>query len=127
MPPRLHRPIFRTTTSPLRPTLRSLSTTQPLRQHRPTPPPASDTPSPPRYNFYRTHGRAFFKSFTLAFLTMQLVQWAWLVAETEEEKDARNAEIRKLEGEVRLLGEGRGSHRLKGVGVGGAGMDEEEG
>ena len=71
-----------------------------------------DTPSPPGYNFYRTHGRAFFKSFTLAFLTMQLVQWAWLVAETEEEKDARNAEIRKLEGEVRLLGEGRGSLRV---------------
>ena len=70
-----------------------------------------DAPEPPRYNFYRTHGRAFFKAFTLAFLTMQLVHWAWLVVETEEENDTRAAEIKALESEVRLLDEGRRTHR----------------
>lgn len=44
---------------------------------------------------------------------MQCVQWAWLVLETEEVADKRGAEIRALEGEVRLLDEGRGSHRLR--------------
>ena len=62
---------------------------------------------PQNYNFYRIHGRAFFKSFTLAFFTYQVVYWAWLTLEAEEMKDTKEKEIKKLEGEVRLLEEGR--------------------
>lgn len=95
------------------PGLRTLAQSSPARQQQqPAPPDPSSYPAhePPRYNFYRTHGRAFFKSFTLAFLTYQLVHWAWLLFETEEERDQREAQIKSLEGEVRLLDEGRGSH-----------------
>lgn len=75
-------------------------------------------PNPQPYNFYRTHGRAFFKCITLAFLTFQFCHWAWLVVEAEEEKDVQDAQIRSLEGEVRLLDEGRKSH-LPGGGASG--------
>ena len=61
-------------------------------------------------SFYRTHGRALFKALTLAFFTYQVLYWAWLSLETEEAKDSKNREIRALEGEVRLLDEGRKSH-----------------
>jgi hypothetical protein len=116
------------TLDPSRPSripIRTLTTTAPHHHQQPPPsssrppqPPYRDFPDPPepsepRYNFYRTHGRAFLKSFTLAFLTMQIVQTAWLVFEAEEIQDAKNAQIEELKGEVRLLDEGRGSHQLK--------------
>ena len=65
---------------------------------------------PQRPSFYRTHGRAFFKSFTLAFLTYQIIYWFWLTIESEEIRDTKDAEIKGLEGEVRLLDEGRKGH-----------------
>lgn len=110
---------------PLRPSLlpvRSFTTSLHRRQTQPS----SSEPETqePHYNFYRTHGRAFFKALTLAFLTMQLAHWSWLVLETEEERDTRNAQIRALEGEVRLLDEGRRTHRLD---RGETGEGEEEG
>ena len=71
-----------------------------------------NTPPQQRYNFYRTHGRAFFKSFTLAFLTYQIVYWSWLTFEAEEIRDNKDAEIKSLENEVRLLDEGRHNHKL---------------
>jgi hypothetical protein len=116
------RPLYRL--KPQRPSLfttplRSLVTTTRLHaQHPPSNPNPSQqdyTDEPPRYNFYRTHGRAFFKSFTLAFLTYQMVHWLWLLFESEQEKDERDAEIRRLQGEVRLLDEGRGSHTSRGT------------
>jgi len=64
-----------------------------------------------RPSIYRTHGRALLKALTLAFLTYQVVYWTWLTLETEEIKDSKNREIRSLENEVRLLDEGRKSHR----------------
>lgn len=67
--------------------------------HRPTP--------NPHTNFYRTHGRALLKALTLAFFTYQVVYWAWLTLDTEETKAEKSREIEKLEGEVRLLDEGR--------------------
>ncbi|KPI45412.1 uncharacterized protein AB675_705 [Cyphellophora attinorum] len=73
-----------------------------------------ELPTDQNYNFYRTHGRAFFKTFTLAFLTYQVLYWSWLTLEAEEEKDAKNAQIKSLEGEIRLLREGRGSHTAPG-------------
>jgi hypothetical protein len=101
-----------------RSSLRSLATTTRLHAQPPPPTPGPQpqdySTEPPRYNFYRTHGRAFFKSFTLAFLTYQMVHWTWLLFESEQEKDEREAEIRRLQGEVRLLDEGRGSHTSKG-------------
>lgn len=71
-----------------------------------------NTPRPQQYNFYRTHGRAFFKSFTLAFLTYQIIYWSWLTIEAEEIRDTKDAEIKSLENEVRLLDEGRRNHNL---------------
>jgi hypothetical protein len=71
-------------------------------------------PPKPHTDFYRTHGRALFKALTLAFFTYQVCYWAWLVLETEEIKDQKSREIKSLEGEVRLLDEGRNSHISKG-------------
>ena len=78
-------------------------------------------PQQPRYNFYKTHGRAFFKTFTLAFLSYQIIYWFWLTIEAEEEQDTKKAEIQSLEGEVRLLRGGRGTH-----GVGQRVLEEDE-
>ncbi len=36
--------------------------------------------------------------------------WTWLTLETEEIRDQKKREIKGLEGEVRLLDEGRKSH-----------------
>ena len=69
----------------------------------------SETGNPHR-NFYKTHGRALFKALTLAFLTYQVVYWAWLTLETEEIKDQTNREIKGLESEAKMLDEGRKSH-----------------
>ncbi|ERF68086.1 hypothetical protein EPUS_06897 [Endocarpon pusillum Z07020] len=66
--------------------------------------------SNPHRAYYQTHGRALFKCLTLAFLTYQVVYWTWLTLETEEIKDQKNREIKALEGEFRLLDEGRRSH-----------------
>lgn len=60
-------------------------------------------------NFYRSHGRALFKALTLAFLSYQIVYWAWLTVETEELKAHKDQEITALEKEVRLLDETRRS------------------
>lgn len=76
------------------------------------PSPASSETEEVRPNFYRTHGRAFFKAITLAFFSYQVFYWAWLTLETEEIRDQKNREISSLESEVRLLDEGRRSHRL---------------
>jgi hypothetical protein len=46
----------------------------------------------------------------LAFFTYQVLYWGWLTLETEEIKDRVRREIRGLEGEVRLLDEGRRGH-----------------
>ncbi len=62
------------------------------------------------YGFYTTHGRALLKAFTLAFFTYQIMYYAWMTLETEETKDQKTREIKSLEGEVRLLDEGRRSH-----------------
>jgi hypothetical protein len=99
--PSLHRPLARTASLA---STRSFTTTRPRPQQHPD----------QNYNFYRTHGRAFFKTFTLAFLTYQILYWGWLTLEAEEEKDAKNAQIKSLEGEIRLLREGRGSHTAPG-------------
>jgi hypothetical protein len=71
----------------------------------------SARPSNPHRGFYQTHGRALFKALTLAFFTYQVVYWAWLTLETEDIKDKKNREIKSLEGELRLLDEGRKAHR----------------
>jgi hypothetical protein len=70
-------------------------------------------PPNPHTDFYRSHGRALFKALTLAFFTYQVCYWAWLVLETEEIKDQKSREIESLEGEVRLLDEGKKSHLPK--------------
>ena len=70
--------------------------------------------SNPHRAYYQTHGRALFKCLTLAFLTYQVMYWTWLTLETEEIKDRKNREIKGLEGEVRLLDEGRRSHLAEG-------------
>ncbi|KIW30187.1 uncharacterized protein PV07_05948 [Cladophialophora immunda] len=73
---------------------------------------SASSPQPERpVNFYSTHGRAFFKAITLAFLTYQIAYWAWLTVETEYLKDQKNREVKSLEQEVRLLDEGRKAHR----------------
>ena len=87
----------------------------PLRSFRTTAPRAqpqfgSTQPERP-VNFYRTHGRAFAKVLTLAFLTYQITYWTWLMLKTEEIRDQKNREIKSLEAEVRLLDEGRKSHK----------------
>lgn len=63
-------------------------------------------------NFYKSHGRALFKVLTLSFFSYQCFYWLWILFETETEKDLKNREIKSLEGEVRLLEEGRNSHRV---------------
>ena len=78
-------------------------------------------PSPHR-NFYKTHGRAFFKVLTLAFLTYQLVYYVWLVLEAEDVQDQAGREIKGLEGEIRLLAENSDIHT-----AGRAGRDKEAG
>lgn len=87
-----------------------------LRYFHTSPRPQQSSPSPPttptrtpsaHTNFYRTHGRALFKALTLAFFTYQVCYWAWLVLETEDIKDQKSREVTRLEGEVRLLDEGR--------------------
>ncbi|KAH0848065.1 hypothetical protein FOPE_01909 [Fonsecaea pedrosoi] len=91
----------------------SLRTFSAARWHAQPQRPSSTTSSAPErpVNFYSTHGRAFFKAITLAFLTYQIAYWAWLTVETEYLKDEKNREIRSLEQEVRLLDEGRKAHR----------------
>jgi hypothetical protein len=71
----------------------------------------SQTPPEKPVNFYRTHGRAFAKAITLAFLTYQITYWSWLTIEAEAEKDEKNREIKSLEQEVRLLDESRKGHK----------------
>lgn len=63
-----------------------------------------------RPSFYRTHGRAFFKAFTLSFLTYQIIYWYWLTISAEEQMDEKKGQIEGLRGELRLLEEGRQSH-----------------
>ncbi|KAI1614344.1 hypothetical protein EDD37DRAFT_652918 [Exophiala viscosa] len=88
---------------------RTLTTTRPLRQ---TGPRYASEPQPEKpINFYKTHGRAFFKAITLAFLTYQIAYWAWLTLETEDIMDQKKREIKSLESEVRLLDDSRKSHR----------------
>ena len=65
-------------------------------------------------NFYKTHGRALFKSLTMAFLSYQVFYWAWLTLETETMKDDKGRQIKELEEEARLLASGQGSHLLEG-------------
>ncbi|OAL21017.1 hypothetical protein AYO20_11441 [Fonsecaea nubica] len=94
-----------------RASLRTFSATRQRAQpQRPSSTTSSAAPERP-VNFYSTHGRAFFKAITLAFLTYQIAYWAWLTLETESLKDEKNREIRSLEQEVRLLDEGRKAHR----------------
>lgn len=88
--------------------IRTFTTTRPFRQSQPQYP--SEAPEKP-INFYKTHGRAFFKAITLAFLTYQIAYWGWLTLETEEIKDQKNREIKSLEREVRLLEENKKGHR----------------
>lgn len=92
---------------------RSLNPTRSLRQTAPqsTSSSSSSTNGAPEkpINFYSTHGRAFFKAITLAFLTYQIAYWAWLTLETEEIKDQKTRQIKSLEQEVRLLDESRKS------------------
>lgn len=52
--------------------------------------------------------------------------WTWLTLETEEIRDRKNREIKGLEGEVRLLDEGRRSHLVEGR-KGGKEMERGEG
>ncbi|KAL2392125.1 hypothetical protein ABEF95_003213 [Exophiala dermatitidis] len=85
---------------------RPFSTVLPLRQ-------AQVRPEKP-VNFYRSHGRALAKALTLAFLSYQIVYWAWLYLETEEIKHEKNQEIKALEREVRLLDENRRSQKSGG-------------
>jgi len=88
---------------------RTLTTTRPLKQTGPRY--STDVQPEKPINFYKTHGRAFFKAITLAFLTYQIVYWAWLTLETEETMDQKKREIKSLESEVRLLDDSRKSHR----------------
>lgn len=88
---------------------RTLTTTRQWRQTGSQYP--SDVQSEKPINFYKTHGRAFFKAITLSFLTYQIAYWAWLTLETEEIKDQKNREIKSLEREVRLLDDSRKGHR----------------
>jgi hypothetical protein len=81
------------------------------------PPSARNPPPQPEVsgsskNFYRTHGRALFKTLTLAFFTYQVCYWVWLTVETEEIKRGMEGEIGGLEGEVRRLQEEREGKRL---------------
>ena len=64
----------------------------------------------PHITFYKVYGRALLKALTLAFLSYQVVYWAWLTLETEELKDQKNVEVRTLENEVRLMETGRNGH-----------------
>lgn len=79
-------------------------------------------------NFYKSHGRALFKALTLAFFSYQVFYWAWIALQAEEMKDQKDYEIRALEGEVKLLEEGRKSHRpssLDAASESGAGGDSQ--
>lgn len=51
----------------------------------------------------------------MAFLTYQIVYWTWLTLETEEIKDQKSREIKGLEGEVKLLDEGRKGRLAEGL------------
>lgn len=81
-----------------------------------TTPPNLTTPPLPSNNphraYYQTHGRALFKTLTLAFLTYQIVYWAWLTLETGEIRHQKEREIRGLEGEVRGLEGKRGEEGM---------------
>ena len=59
--------------------------------------------SNPHRAYYQTHGRALFKCLTLAFLTYQIVYWAWLTLETDEIKANKEEEIKGLEAQARML------------------------
>jgi hypothetical protein len=110
-------------TTPPRPDEHNLSS--PSRPQQTSPPTPATHPTyfaapKPDYssrNFYRTHGRALFKTLTLAFFTYQVLYWAWLTLETEEIKHGKNEEIGRLESEVRVLVERRkGEKRVLEVG-----------
>lgn len=72
--------------------------------------------SNPHANFYKTHGRALFKSLTLAFFSYQVFYWFWLTLETETMKDGKSRTIQSLQEEVKMLTSGKGTHILDGAG-----------
>ena len=110
---RLTSPSSQKTTSP-KSTTHSAFHSSSIHHQGPSSPSPNSRPRNPHTDFYRTHGRALFKALTLAFFTYQVCYWVWLVLETEEIKDQKSREIKSLEGEVRLLDEGRRSHLPKG-------------
>lgn len=90
---------------------------------------ASDPPKrpSPHTSFYKTHGRALFKSLTLAFFSYQTFYWYWLLIESESEKDEKDVRIKALKEEVRLLANGVGSHTLTSGGKRVLEEDEKDG
>lgn len=97
--------------TPLRIPTRNFSPRVSLRKSHQTRSSSSSAQPERPTNFYQLHGRALFKALTLAFLTYQIVYWAWLTLEADEIKDQKNHEIKSLEQEVRLLDESRRAHR----------------
>ncbi|KAK0635275.1 hypothetical protein B0T17DRAFT_515794 [Bombardia bombarda] len=55
--------------------------------------------------FYKTFGRPVAKCLLLAMFTYQLVFWGWTKLEQDEIKAERQAEISKLEAQVKVLQE----------------------
>lgn len=118
-------PAVRTSRIPIksRPFQRSFTSTNTNLQTKPASQPS------PHGNFYRSHGRALFKSLTLAFFSYQVFYWAWITLEAETTKDEKRKIITGLEEEVRLLASGKGSHVLKtreGEGSGKRLLEEEK-
>ncbi|EEH33621.1 hypothetical protein PAAG_04671 [Paracoccidioides lutzii Pb01] len=64
--------------------------------------PTTKTPSP-HTAIYKNFGRAFAKVFLGGVLTYQIIYWAWLRLEVDEEKVERNKEIVELESKAREL------------------------
>ncbi|PGH10085.1 hypothetical protein GX51_00352 [Blastomyces parvus] len=54
-------------------------------------------------SIYKNFGRAFAKVFLGGVLTYQIIYWAWLRLEVDEEKVMRNKEIAELETKAREL------------------------
>ncbi|KAM7202772.1 hypothetical protein V8F20_004286 [Naviculisporaceae sp. PSN 640] len=54
-------------------------------------------------NFYKTFTRPVFKTALLAIFTYQLIYYAWVRLETDEIKVEKQAEVQRLEKEVKTL------------------------
>ncbi|CCC13342.1 hypothetical protein SMACR_06631 [Sordaria macrospora] len=92
------RTLTRATTQTTKPSSRTYLQVQSLRQYS-----SSSNPPSPTGVFYKTFTRPVAKCLLTALFVYQVIYWGWSKLEVDEIKEERQAEITKLEAQVRAL------------------------